>query len=115
MRCWLLLTPSYGVTFGWAPPPNRCSLPGVPVEPKLLPFPFDTDAPFEYNARRVPALEDSHAFQLHTELDVGVGINLVDPSVYDPPKMPVALHDLDREITNPALGTAVSQKRYSSA
>ena len=88
-----------------------CSLPGVPVEPKLLPFPFDTEQPFEYNVRRCPTLEETYAYGLHTEIDVGVPINLVDPAVYEPPKAGAPLHDLDKYITNPSFGTAVSLKR----
>jgi hypothetical protein len=87
------------------------SLPAVPVEPKLVPFPFDTEHPFEYNVRRCPTLEDTYAYGLHTELDVGVPINLVDPAVYEPPKVDAPLHELDKFITNPAFGTAVSSKR----
>jgi hypothetical protein len=81
------------------------------VEPKLLPFPFDTEQPFEYNVRRCPTLEETYAYGLHTEIDVGVPINLVDPAVYEPPKAGAPLHDLDKYITNPSFGTAVSLKR----
>ena len=88
-----------------------CRLPEVPVEPKLLPFPFDTDQLFEYNVRRCPVLEETYAYALHTEIDVGVPINLVDPAVYEAPKSHTLLHELDQFITNPAFGSTVSAKK----
>ena len=96
---------------------TRCrgrSLPEVPVEPKLLHFPFDTEQLYEYNTRRCPTLEETYAYGLHTEIDVGVPINLVDPTVYDVPKSQTPLHEYDRIITNPQLGNAVSLKKLPS-
>jgi hypothetical protein len=81
------------------------------VEPKLLQFPFDTEQLYEYNIRRCPVLEDTYAYGLHTEIDVGVPINLVDPSVYDIPRQQSQLHELDRAITNPTLSASNSSKK----
>lgn len=80
------------------------------MEPKLLPFPFDTDHLYEYNIRRPPALESTYAYALHAELDVGVPIDIIDPLSFEAPPEKAALHPLDQLITSPALAAASSKK-----
>ena len=127
-------TARYGLTTGWRrfASPNfslhpdaslgvgalhlmpHCSVPEVPVEPKLVPHPFDTEQVFEYNLRRPPGLESTYAFPLHAELDVGVPIDIMDPSYYDNKAPRGELHDLDREITNPKLGLSTSKRNLGA-
>jgi hypothetical protein len=87
----------------------------VPIEPKLLSFPFDTEQSFEYNQRRGPALEETYAYALHTEIDVGVPIDLVDTKLYEPPAVQAPMHELDRFITNPLFGTVQPKKAPGAA
>lgn len=84
------------------------SLPDVPIEPKLLPFPFDTEqcvppprlctgprphprrlpavlipsspnSAYQFNPRQLPVLEETYKYPLHAELDLGVPLDVVAP------------------------------------
>ncbi len=81
------------------------------MEPKLLPHPYDTDAPFEYNIRRQPVLETTYTFPLHVELDVGGPIDILDPESYAKPVTCGPLDPLDELITDPKLAVSSAKKK----
>ncbi len=55
------------------------SLPPIPFDPKLLTNPFDSMRFVRY---RTTSLETSHQHTLHAEPDLGIPIDLIDPSTY---------------------------------
>ncbi len=58
------------------------NLPDVPFEPKLLNYPFDPQRFVKY---QTTTLEKNYKFTLHTEPDMGIFIDLIDPNTYKPP------------------------------
>jgi RNA polymerase II-associated factor 1 len=55
------------------------TLPPIPFDPKLLTNPFDSMRFVRY---RTTSLETSHQHTLHAEPDLGIPIDLIDPSTY---------------------------------
>ena len=58
------------------------NLPDIPLEPKLLQYPFD---PLRFVKYSSTSLEKNYKHVIHTEPDVGITIDLIDTSVYKPP------------------------------
>merc|ERR1719340_382252 len=54
-------------------------LPDIPFDPKFLAYPFDTQRFISYNAT---GLERNYKYELLTEHDLGVTIDLINPDVY---------------------------------
>jgi len=75
------------------------ALPEIPSDPKLLVHHFDRDAYVRYNYDSV--IEREHRYELLAEPDLGINIDLVDPTVYE--AAPGAeLHPADKELLNTA-------------
>ena len=55
----------------------RNTLPDVPLEPKFLPYPFDTQRFGAYDGPT--GLERSYKYELLAEHDLGVNIDLINP------------------------------------
>ncbi|CAK9301284.1 unnamed protein product [Gordionus sp. m RMFG-2023] len=55
------------------------TLPDVPFEPKLLKYPFDSKRYINYTPT---ALEKNYKFDIITDHDLGVHIDLIDPDTY---------------------------------
>jgi RNA polymerase II-associated factor 1 len=58
------------------------NLPDIPLEPKLLRYPFDPSRFYKYAAT---TLEKNFKHSIHTEPDLGIQIDLIENSVYRPP------------------------------
>jgi RNA polymerase II-associated factor 1 len=71
------------------------TLPDVPFDPKLLHFPFEKNRFVKYTTT---ALESQHKSILHTEPDLGVPIDLIDPFAYKTPTKPAALDEADAKL-----------------
>lgn len=72
----------------------RNTLPDLPFDPKLLLYPFD---PMRYIRYRTSTVEREHKFDLHSDSNVIVSIDLVDPDTYRPPRG-VQLHEVDASL-----------------
>ena len=55
------------------------SLPDIPFDPKFLAYPFDTQRFIAYNPT---GLERNYKYELLTEHDLGVTIDLINPDAY---------------------------------
>lgn len=58
------------------------NLPDIPLEPKLLKYPFDPSRLYKYAAT---TLEKNNKHVIHTQVDLGIPIDLIENSVYRPP------------------------------
>ena len=58
----------------------RNTLPDIPLEPKFLPYPFDTQRFGAYDGPT--GLERSYKYELLAEHDLGVNIDLINPDAY---------------------------------
>ena len=56
------------------------TLPEVPFDPKPITYPFDSNRFVQYNPT---SLERGYKFDIHTEHDLGIAIDLVDPDAYN--------------------------------
>ena len=56
------------------------TLPDIPFDPKFLAYPFDTQRFISYNPT---GLERNYKYELLTEHDLGVTIDLINPDVYE--------------------------------
>jgi len=70
-------------------------LPDIPFDPKLLKYPFD---PSRFTRYSTTSLEINYQHVLLTEPDLGISIDLIDPSTYDIPKNPTPLHPKDARL-----------------
>jgi hypothetical protein len=57
----------------------RNSLPDIPFDPKLLEYPFDPDRFVRYQPT---SLEKNFKFKIFSEPDLGITIDLIDPTAY---------------------------------
>jgi RNA polymerase II-associated factor 1 len=82
-------------------------LPEIPFDPKFLAYPFDE---LRFARYATTSLEKNYKFQLHTEFDMGIPIDLIEPNAYKPIATPVnVLGDAGEALT---VGSgAGSQKR----
>jgi len=73
------------------------TLPDLPFDPKLLSYPFD---PLRFIKYTTTSLERTYKHILHTEPDLGIPIDLIDPSSYKIVKRPETrpLHPLDEQL-----------------
>lgn len=55
------------------------TLPDVPFDPKFLAYPFDADRFIKY---KPTSLEKNYKWELLTENDLGVKIDLINPDTY---------------------------------
>jgi len=83
------------------------ALPSIPFDPKLLALPVDPSRHCHYHTT---SLETSYQHVLHTEPDLGIPLNLIDPEVYKvkQPKPPLGEEDtviLDIDVSAPASKT----------
>jgi RNA polymerase II-associated factor 1 len=63
----------------------QCALPNIPLDAKLLAYPLD---PQRFVPYRTTTLEKNHKFDLITETDLGIHIDLIDPNTYKIPPNP---------------------------
>ena len=70
------------------------TLPDIPFDPKFLAYPFDTQRFISYNPT---GLERNYKYELLTEHDLGVTIDLINPDVYQI-REDVMLHPEDEKL-----------------
>jgi len=70
------------------------TLPDIPFDPKFLAYPFDTQRFISYNPT---GLERNYKYELLTEHDLGVTIDLINPDVYQI-RDDVMLHPEDEKL-----------------
>ena len=58
------------------------TLPDLPFDAKLLAYPFDE---LRFAKYTTTSLEKNYKFQMHTEADLGITIDLIDPLAYKTP------------------------------
>ena len=68
------------------------TLPDIPFDPKFIAYPFDTHRFISYNPT---GLERSYKYELLTEHDLGVTIDLINPDAY-------SLSDYEKPAMDPA-------------
>ena len=68
------------------------TLPDIPFDPKFIAYPFDTQRFISYNPT---GLERNYKYELLTEHDLGVTIDLINPDAY-------TLADYERPAMDPA-------------
>lgn len=59
------------------------TLPDLPFDPKFISYPFSSNRFVEYSTT---SLEKNYKYDVLTEIDLGVDVELVIPNFYDPPK-----------------------------
>lgn len=59
------------------------TLPDLPFDPKFIAYPFSSNRFVEYSTT---SLEKNYKYEILTEIDLGVDVELVIPNFYDPPK-----------------------------
>lgn len=59
------------------------TLPDLPFDPKFISYPFSSNRFVEYSTT---SLEKNFKYDVLSEIDLGVDVELVIPSFYDPPK-----------------------------
>jgi RNA polymerase II-associated factor 1 len=57
------------------------TLPDIPFDPKFLNYPFDD---LRFAKYVTTSLEKNYKYQLHTESDMGIPIDLIEPNAYKP-------------------------------
>ncbi|CAJ0943328.1 unnamed protein product, partial [Mesorhabditis belari] len=109
-----------GAQTGSRPPQNRnadfiCTLkysnalPDLPFSGKFLPCPFvSLDRFVEYKATQ---LEKEHRFEVQSEADVGVKIDLIDPLTYSIPVRPLELNQTDAILVSDETSGALNNSR----
>ena len=85
------------------------NLPDIPFDPKFIAYPFDTQRFISYNPT---GLERNYKYELLTEHDLGVAIDLINPEAYacgeyDKPPMDPA----DEKLLEEELNTVTNTKR----
>lgn len=88
------------------------TLPPVPLDPKSLEYPFDEDLVTGYDVLNGISSEAGLLHQLHTEPDMGIAVNLIDPAVYmgPPPGERPPLHEADAFITSADFAKPATRK-----
>eukprot|EP01090_Pellita_catalonica_P014281 TRINITY_DN359_c0_g1_i2.p1 TRINITY_DN359_c0_g1~~TRINITY_DN359_c0_g1_i2.p1 ORF type:complete len:390 (+),score=84.20 TRINITY_DN359_c0_g1_i2:74-1243(+) len=94
----------------------RNTLPDIPFDPKLLDYPFD---PMRFVKYTTTSLENSYQHVLHTEPDLGINVNLIDPEVFassfakedDQQKTKQILEQEDRDLLDSRKKSQQEQKR----
>lgn len=61
----------------------QAALPDVPFDPKLYTYPFD---PMRFVEYKTTSLEKNYKFQILTEPDMGIYIDIIDPNRYKIPE-----------------------------
>ena len=84
------------------------NLPDIPFDPKFLVYPFDPNRFIQYNTT---SLESKHKHELMTEVDLGVPINLIDPSIYVRSDLPYQLDPKDEELLEEETPAPAESKR----
>ena len=87
------------------------NLPDIPFDPKFIAYPFDTQRFISYNPT---GLERNYKYELLTEHDLGVAIDLINPDAYsvnefDKP----AMHPDDEKLLEEEMNTVTNTKRSS--
>lgn len=83
------------------------TLPPVPLDPKLLKYPFDSLRLVKYQPT---SLEATYQRAIHTEPDLGVHIDLLDPRAAAPPVPTPPLAPEDERLLHPAAAGANNVK-----
>ena len=88
-------------------------LPDIPFDPKFIAYPFDTQRFISYNPT---GLERNYKYELLTEHDLGVAIDLINPDAYsvnefDKP----AMHPDDEKLLEEEMNSTVQVKLRSSS
>jgi RNA polymerase II-associated factor 1 len=68
---------------------NKRSSSEIPFDPKMLKYPFEKNRFIKYN---ITSLEENYKWNIHTEQNLGININLLDPHAYEsklPPSAPL--------------------------
>jgi len=84
------------------------NLPPIPFDPKLLSYPFDKLRFVKY---QTISLDKNYKHLLHTEPDLGIPVDLIDPSVYLTPAKPEPPHPEDLRIIEPSDAAEKAAKR----
>ena len=84
------------------------NLPDIPFDPKFLVYPFEPNRFIQYNTT---SLESKHKHELMTEVDLGVPINLIDPSIYAQSDLPYQLDPKDEELLEEETPAPAESKR----
>ena len=95
----------------------RNEAPEIPFEPKFLAYPFD---PTRLTRYQTTDLEKNYKFSIHTEPDLGIHIDLIEPEQYEPPENGAEMLPEDEELMvdekkNPSSRSAVDDSTKSSA
>jgi RNA polymerase II-associated factor 1 len=61
------------------------TLPALPLDPKLMIFPFDDDFLTAFDVTNGVSADAAVPFELHSQANLGLQINLIDPAAYDAP------------------------------
>jgi len=85
------------------------NLPDIPFDPKFLAYPFD---PHRFIAYNPTGLERNYKYELLTEHDLGVTIDLINPDIYNPPEYERPPMDpMDEKLLEEELNTVTNTKR----
>ncbi|KAK5576063.1 hypothetical protein RB653_007201 [Dictyostelium firmibasis] len=87
------------------------SLPEIPFEPKFLKLPSDFQRFTQY---KTTSLERQYKHPLLTEPQLGIPIDLIDPSIYNTPKSPIQVPPGDEPLLKPLSQQDLEEKNSST-
>ncbi|OAF72138.1 hypothetical protein A3Q56_00079 [Intoshia linei] len=82
------------------------TIPDIPFKPKFINYPFDNDRYVDYANF---SLQTNHKYDLITEVDLDIPIDLIDPTIYQPEDNPT-LHPDDEALLYDEV--TIPQKKY---
>eukprot|EP01118_Nematostelium_gracile_P013254 TRINITY_DN4987_c0_g4_i1.p1 TRINITY_DN4987_c0_g4~~TRINITY_DN4987_c0_g4_i1.p1 ORF type:complete len:362 (-),score=114.00 TRINITY_DN4987_c0_g4_i1:66-1151(-) len=84
------------------------ALPDIPFDPKFLTYPFNKNRFVKYSTT---SLEKNFKSVLHTEPDMGIPIDIIDPNAYKIPEGRVVLPSEDQRLLEPITSEGGSSKK----
>lgn len=93
------------------------TLPALPLDPKLVIYPFDDDFLTAFDAANGVSSDAAVPFELHSQPHLGLAINLVDPEACEAPPAGARppLDPLDAEITSDAYAKPAAHRKDAAA
>ena len=93
------------------------TLPAVPLDPKLMIYPFDDDFVTAFDAANGVSSDAAVPYELHSQAHLGLTVNLVDPDAYEVPPAGSRppLDPLDAEITSEAYAKPAAHRKDAAA
>jgi hypothetical protein len=78
------------------------TLPALPLDPKLMIYPFDDDFLTAFDVTNGVSADAAVPYELHSQANLGLQINIIDPAVYEVPRDAPPLDPADAEIMSDA-------------